>query len=134
LPRLLSLLAPMLQTSTGLPLIKMVGTGNGAVTDLRTRRARDGGEVLQPCRQSVHRKRDGKLSWREREVGAAWESHGEDNSMCMLIGQRVGCAFIPSSFLFSFFFSIFFSPGWMSSLFLRWAWRRLTSPYDRLGD
>jgi hypothetical protein len=34
LPPLLSLLAPVPQTNTGLPLIKLVGTGEGAVADL----------------------------------------------------------------------------------------------------
>jgi hypothetical protein len=134
---LLSLLPLMLQTSTGLPLIKLVGTGDGAVADLRMRRARDGGEVLQPCRQSVQRKRNGKLLWRERWccLGEPWRRQLHVHVNRSTCGLVVGCAFIPSSFLFSFFFSIFFSPGWMSSLFLRWAWRRrLTSPYDHLGD
>jgi hypothetical protein len=69
------------------------------VADLRAQRARDGGEELQPCRRSVQRERNGKLAImerereRERERGGAastWESHGEDDSMCLLIGQRVG--------------------------------------------
>jgi hypothetical protein len=94
LPPLLSLLAPVPQTSTGLPLIKLVGTGEGAVADLTAQRARAGREQ----------------SWRERE--ALPGSHGEDSSMYLLIGQRVGWAFIPSSFLFLLIFSIFFSPGW----------------------
>jgi hypothetical protein len=43
--------------------------------------------------------------------GAAWESHGEDNSMCMLIGQRVGWLWAVLSFLlaFSFLFSFPYS-------------------------
>jgi hypothetical protein len=96
-PPLLSLLAPVPQTSTGLPPIKLVGTGEEAVADMRAQRARDGGNELQPCRRSVQRERNGKLAImereRERERGGAastWESHGEDDSMCLLIGQRVG--------------------------------------------
>jgi hypothetical protein len=92
------------QTSTGLPLIKLVGT----VADLRAQRARDGVEELQPCRWGIQHERNGKLSWREgeRERGStAWES------MCLLIGQHVGWLWAGLSFLlaFSFLFSFPYS-------------------------
>jgi hypothetical protein len=49
--------------------------------DLRGKRAGGGGEELQPHRPSTQRERE-----RERESRAGWESHGEDNSRCLLIG------------------------------------------------
>jgi hypothetical protein len=59
----LPLLALVPLASTGLPPIKVVGIGEGAVAvaDLIAQRARDGGEELQPRRRSIQRERNGKL-------------------------------------------------------------------------
>jgi hypothetical protein len=124
-PPLLSLLAPVPQTSTGLPPIKLVGTGEEAVADMRAQRARDGGDELQPCRRSVQRERNGKLAIMERErerererrrclyLGEPWRRRLHvlvNRSTCGLVGWLwVGLSLLLAFSSFPFLFSIFFS-------------------------
>jgi hypothetical protein len=84
------------------------------------RREREGGGGRERERERKERERERE---RDREGGR--------------VGQRVGwwagISFLLASSSFSFKFSVFFSQRFMSSLFLRWAWRYLTLPYDHLG-
>jgi hypothetical protein len=83
LPPLLSLLAPVPRTSTGLPLIKLVGTGEGAVADLRAQRARDGREELQPQAERPAREKQKAITGRERD-GAVGEGSDSSAVDCMV--------------------------------------------------